>query len=422
MTLSLNDFKNFFKYYNEEAHQTKAIETLYGALPVELKADEAVWVKQYRNKAAEAPVEPAEGVLLDVPYYSQRDNYRDGSRTCFSSSCAMALVEAKPGSISGDDDYVRTVFSIGDTTEAWVQVKALAKYGVEAVFVQSGSNEDIKKLIDKGYAVPCGILHKGPAHRPSGGGHWICVIGYDDQGFIVHDPWGEIDHTSGNYVSTEGAFLHYSYNLFDSRWTVAGDSDGWFIEIRSVKGEEKKPEEPKSVELVSKADLAYIWNCAESLIKDSEVVEMNKCLHTFGITKTQSIRHFMSQTAHESGGGRYMKELASGEAYEFRADLGNDQPGDGPKYKGAGYIQMTGKANYRAFSEFIKDPRVMEGVDYASKTYPFTSAGFWWRNNNMNQLCESGGSVEQVTKRVNGGYNGLEDRRYYYQRACKVIG
>ena len=115
MTLSLNDFKNFFKYYKEEAHQTRAIETLYIALPEELKASEALWVKQYRKQDTEAPVEPPVGVLLDVPYYSQRDNYRDSSRTCFSSSCAMALVESVPGSISGDDEYVRTVFSIGDT-------------------------------------------------------------------------------------------------------------------------------------------------------------------------------------------------------------------------------------------------------------------------------------------------------------------
>ena len=148
---------------------------------------------------------------------------------------------------------------------------------------------------------------------------------------------------------------------------------------------------------------------------------MNKCLKRFDITTPARIRHFLSQTAHESGGGRYMKELASGEAYEYRKDLGNTQPGDGPKYKGAGYIQLTGRANYQDFCNFIRDPRVMEGVDYVADNYPFTSAGFWWSNNRMNELVDGGASVEMVTKRVNGGYNGLDDRKKYYQRCLEVI-
>ena len=72
-----------------------------------------------------------------------------------------------------------------------------------------------------------------------------------------------------------------------------------------------------------------------------------------------------------------MKELASGSAYEGRKDLGNKHSGDGPRYKGAGVIQLTGRSNYQAFSDFIQDPKVMDGVDYVSMTYPFSSAGFW---------------------------------------------
>jgi uncharacterized protein YvpB len=73
------------------------------------------------------------------------------------------------------------------------------------------------------------MLHKGPASAPSGGGHWICVIGYDEKGFIVNDPWGEITHSTGYYDSTDGEKLHYSYNLINSRWTVANPNDGWCI-------------------------------------------------------------------------------------------------------------------------------------------------------------------------------------------------
>ena len=178
---------------------------------------------------------------------------------------------------------------------------------------------------------------------------------------------------------------------------------------------------PAPKQLVSKSQLAQIWECQESLIKDSEITELNACLAKFDITKPARIRHFLSQTAHESGGGRYMKELASGEDYEYRDDLGNTQPGDGPKYRGAGYIQLTGRANYQAFSDYIKDPKVMEGVDYVAANYPFTSAGFWWKNNRVNQDCDEGASVLQITKIVNGGTNGLQDREDYYNKTLEVI-
>lgn len=179
--------------------------------------------------------------------------------------------------------------------------------------------------------------------------------------------------------------------------------------------------EIQSPTLVTKSQLAFIWGCSESLIKDSEIVEMNEGMKLFQITTTSRIRHFLSQISHESGGGRWKEELASGKDYEGRADLGNTQPGDGPKYKGAGYIQMTGRANYQSFATYIKDPKVMDGVSYVADKYPVTSAGYWWFKNNMNALCDTNPTVEQVTLRVNGAYNGLSDRKMYYTRCCQVI-
>ena len=172
------------------------------------------------------------GKVLGTRYFSQRDNYRDANRTCFSSSCAMLLETLKPGTLpgpKGDDKYIKTVFSIGDTTEAWVQTQALGRYGVASNFKQNANVQTVKKQIDNGVPCPIGILHKGPASAPAGGGHWICVIGYDDKGFICHDPWGEIDHASGNYISTNGESVHYSYGLIKARWTVANPNDGWCI-------------------------------------------------------------------------------------------------------------------------------------------------------------------------------------------------
>ncbi|KAH0788710.1 LysM peptidoglycan-binding domain-containing protein [Histomonas meleagridis] len=162
---------------------------------------------------------------------------------------------------------------------------------------------------------------------------------------------------------------------------------------------------------------AFGWvDTSSSIIND-----LNNCLSRFGITNRNSLLHFLSQCAHESALGKYTKELASGTAYEYRSDLGNIYAGDGPKYKGGGYIQLTGRYNYQAFANYIGDQNVMQGVDYVAVYYPWTSAGFWWYNNGMNSLCANGATVEQVTLRVNGGYNGLESRRAYYNKACTIF-
>ena len=173
--------------------------------------------------------------------------------------------------------------------------------------------------------------------------------------------------------------------------------------------------------LVTKTQLAGVWQCAESLIEDYEVDELNACLDRFKINTTLRIRHFLAQTGHESGGGRWKMELSDGEYLEGRTDIGNTQPGDGPVYKGSGYIQLTGRYNYQEFANYIDDQNVMQGCQYVADKYPFTSAGHWWVKNGMNELCDTDPSVEQVTRRVNGGYNGLEDRKSYYGRAETYI-
>ena len=200
------------------------------------------------------------------------------------------------------------------------------------------------------------------------------------------------------------------------------DNAEW-IEIYRNPADEETPEVEEDIDgivYITKAQLASIWECPEELIARFEVQELNACLERFGITTPARIRHFMSQTAHESGGGRWKKELSDGWYLEGRTDIGNTQSGDGPKYKGAGYIQLTGRYNYQAFADWVKDDRVMEGVDYVAETYPFTSAGFWWVSNNMNELCDEGADVMEVTLRVNGGTNGLSDRIHYYNICERV--
>lgn len=159
----------------------------------------------------------------------------------------------------------------------------------------------------------------------------------------------------------------------------------------------------------------------EKAIDASLLADLNKCLTLFAINTPPRMRHFIAQIAHESGGLRWLAELDDGWAYEGRDDLGNTEPGDGPRFKGAGVIQLTGRANYQAFSDFMHDARIMDGVAYVADTYPVCSGGFWWQNNGMNALVDTGADVYAVTRRVNGGLNGIEDRCYYYDRACKAI-
>ena len=223
------DAKKFFDFarFADPANpkHRAAYEEFYAkikALDPSLLTDEANWVRLYRT-------EPAVGAVLNVPYFSQRDNYRDASRTCFSSSCAMLCKFLKPTSIKGDDDYVKYVFSIGDSTDASVQIQTLKHFGVSARFATNLSFSTLDSLLSQGIPVPIGILHHGPSSAPSGGGHWIIVVGKEGDKYIVNDPWGEIDNATGTYPSTNGNRVKYSKNLLKARWTVEGDGSGWGV-------------------------------------------------------------------------------------------------------------------------------------------------------------------------------------------------
>jgi hypothetical protein len=203
------------------------------ALKPELLSDDANWVQIHRAQPTNSPGVPS---VLNVPYYSQRDNYRGAARTCFSSSCAMLCKFLKPASIKGDDDYIREVFKRGDTTDAVVQVQTLKHFGVNSRFASNMTFSTLDALLAQGIPVPIGILHKGPSTAPSGGGHWVIVIGKEMDAkapggcwYVVHDPWGELRNSDGIYISTDGAKVKYSRQMLTARWTVEGPGTGWAI-------------------------------------------------------------------------------------------------------------------------------------------------------------------------------------------------
>ena len=173
-------------------------------------------------------------------------------------------------------------------------------------------------------------------------------------------------------------------------------------------------------------DLISVAQCEEVFgrtITAEQLADLNACLHRFEIDSPARIRHFLAQIAHESGGLRWLEELADGRAYEGRRDLGNTQSGDGPRFKGAGVIQLTGRANYEAFAQFIGDPGVMEGHAYVATHYPFTSAGFWWHRNGINAEVDRGASCRRISRLVNGRDPalGLADRERCYARALALF-
>ena len=134
--------------------------------------------------------------------------------------------------------------------------------------------------------------------------------------------------------------------------------------------------------------------------------------------------HFLAQIGHESGDLRYSEEIASGAAYEGRADLGNTQPGDGIRFKGRGLIQLTGRDNYKAYGAArSKDFTTGENPKQIA-TNPVLAvdvACWFWTDNGLNELADND-NIMQITKVVNGGYNGLPERKARLARAKCFLG
>lgn len=147
---------------------------------------------------------------------------------------------------------------------------------------------------------------------------------------------------------------------------------------------------------------------------------LNAAMLEFGITTPARQASFLSQVGHESGSLAYVRELASGAAYEGRRDLGNTWPGDGVRYKGRGLIQITGRANYAACGkalglDLLARPELLEQIVNACR-----SAGWFWQSNGLNALADAGDQV-RVTRRVNGGTNGLTERLALFAAAQRVL-
>lgn len=146
----------------------------------------------------------------------------------------------------------------------------------------------------------------------------------------------------------------------------------------------------------------------------------------FGIATPKQQSAFLAQLAHESGSLQYVRELASGADYDTgqkAVALGNtpEADGDGQRYKGRGLIQITGKNNYRACGralslELLDKPELLELPIPACR-----SAAWFWNSRGLNALAEVD-AFGAITKKINGGYNGLDDRLSHWLRARRAFG
>lgn len=153
---------------------------------------------------------------------------------------------------------------------------------------------------------------------------------------------------------------------------------------------------------------------------DAFAVDLTIACDSFQINTPARLAAFLAQIAHESGELRYTKEIASGAAYEGRKDLGNTEEGDGVRFKGRGLIQLTGRANYAQATDalgrnFLTEPELLEAPYWATRV-----SAWFWASRGLNELADAGDFLA-ITRRINGGTNGLAARQRYWERAKAAL-
>ncbi len=182
--------------------------------------------------------------------------------------------------------------------------------------------------------------------------------------------------------------------------------------------------------------------------------EIPLIMQKFGIENRLRLSHFLAQTAHESGNfkhtvenmnysadgllkifSKYFKDRATAEMYARKPEMigsrvyanrmgnGDEASKEGFKFRGRGYIQLTGKDNYKQFSDFIGEDCIAN-PDLVATKYPLTSAAFFFNKNGIWSLCDKGATKNEivaVTKRVNGGTIGLDDRIHHFEKIHQLL-
>ena len=175
--------------------------------------------------------------------------------------------------------------------------------------------------------------------------------------------------------------------------------------------------------IISAAQLRRIGgvdNARSRNITDKLVRCLPDHLSIYGINQAHRLVPFLAQIAHESAHFKTTTEYATGVNYAWRKDLGNNVAGDGKRFKGRGLIQLTGRANYKRFGKVL-DVDLITNPNLAAK-FPIAllTALEYWKRKKLNSYCDKGDFLN-LTRRINGGYNGLDDRFKKYGRAALIF-
>ena len=219
-----------------------------------------------------------------------------------------------------------------------------------------------------------------------------------------------------------------------------------------IMGEEEHPQVQQQTAAVANSTGLNLQNL-KGHIPDAVIAQIPDTAAKFNITNPLRLAHFLAQCAHESGNfravsenlnysakglkgvfGKYFPgdlaesyarkpEKIASRVYGNRMGNGDEASGEGYKFRGRGYIQLTGKNNYTKFGQFIGEDTIAN-PDLVSDKYPLASAAFFFDSNNLWRFCDAGAdeeAVKVVTKRVNGGYNGLEDRLKHFKEYYSLL-
>lgn len=225
MSLALLPFFEFFR--SDSPHQLAAIKQLEDEMPAELLAEDAAWFEAWKESGISQ--------RTFVPYFHQLDDKTEPYRACF--TAVGAMVAAMYGVVEDYEQYKATRQKFGDTTSVTAQVEALRSLGLYAQFRNDADDALVEAELASGRPVPAGILHRGnflkgePAQCDEFGcGHWVLIVGFDKDDWIIHDPMGALELEQGGHLSQYGGKNQkVSRAAFRQRWQVEGPSSGWVV-------------------------------------------------------------------------------------------------------------------------------------------------------------------------------------------------
>ncbi|WP_280154477.1 glycoside hydrolase family 19 protein [Piscinibacter sp. XHJ-5] len=180
--------------------------------------------------------------------------------------------------------------------------------------------------------------------------------------------------------------------------------------------------------MITDSQLRQIMPGLSQARRELYLPHLNQAMQANGVDTLLRTAAFVAQLAHESGELRFMEELWGPTPAQLRYEppgdlarrLGNSEAGDGQRFKGRGPIQITGRFNYRRYGELLGVDFVGQPQLAAQPEHAFLTAGLFWKSNGLNELADSEQFVA-ITKRINGGTNGLAEREKYYARAKSVL-